>query len=74
MFYFEENKKNQSQFIFTSINPVALKERYSNKLSLEKMGEKLLNLPFPELKNFNINQIDVKKSVNKYFLTTYVNL
>ena len=73
-FYFEENKKNQSQFIFTSINPVALKERYSNKLSLEKMGEKLLNLPFPELKNFNINQIDVKKSVNKYFLTTYVNL
>lgn len=73
-FNFEENKKDQSKFVFTSINPVALKERYSNKLSLEMMGEKLLNLPFPELKNFNINQIDVKKSVNKYFLTTYVNL
>ena len=73
-FNFEENEKDQSQFVFSSLNPIALKEKYPNKLSLEKMGEKLLNLPFPELKNFNIKSIDVKKSVNKYFLTTYVNL
>ena len=73
-FNFEENEKDQSQFVFSSLNPIALKEKYQNKLSLEKMGEKLLNLPFPELKNFNIKSIDVKKSVNKYFLTTYVNL
>ena len=73
-FNFEENEKDQSQFVFSSLNPIPLKETYPNKLSLEKMGEKLLNLPFPELKNFNIKSIDVKKSVNKYFLTTYVNL
>lgn len=73
-FNFEENEKDQSQFVFSSLDPIPLKETYPNKLSLEKMGEKLLNLPFPELKNFNIKSIDVKKSVNKYFLTTYVNL
>jgi len=73
-FNFEKSEKDQSQFVFSSLNPIPLKETYQNKLSLEKMGEKLLNLPFPELKNFNIKSIDVKKSVNKYFLTTYVNL
>lgn len=73
-FNFEKNENNTNQFVFCSIKPIAVKERYSNILSLEKMGEKLLNLPFPELKNFKIKRLDEQKSVNKYFLSTYVNL
>lgn len=59
---------------FVSISPVKLKENYQNNLTLEKAGEKVLKLPFPELKNLTFEKEDVKKRVNKYFLTTYVDL
>ena len=59
---------------FVSISPILLKENYQNNLTLEKAGEKVLKLPFPELKNLTFDKEDVKKRVNKYFLTTYVDL
>ena len=59
---------------FVSISPVKLKENYQNNLTLEKAGDKVLKLPFPELKNLTFEKEDVKKRVNKYFLTTYVDL
>ena len=59
---------------FVSISPVKLKENYQNNLTLEKAGDKVLKLPFPELKNLTFEKEDVKKRVNKYLLTTYVDL
>lgn len=59
---------------FVSISPILLKENYQNNLTLEKAGEKVLKLPFPELKNLTFEKEDVKKRVNKYLLTTYVDL
>ncbi len=73
-FTFSENLENNSGSVFISSNPIPLKEKYLNSLSLEKHGEKLLNLPFPKLKNLKIKIDNVKNSVNKYFLSTYVNL
>ena len=67
-----DNSKNYSAF--TSVNEIELRENYTNNLSLEKEGEKLKKLPFPNLKNLTLKKEDVKKRVNKYFLTTYVNL
>lgn len=64
----------QSNNIFTSLNTIELREKYTNNLTIEKDGEKLIKLPFPALKNLTIKKEDVKKRVNKYFLTTYVNL
>lgn len=74
VFEFSENNIEKHQFLFSSSERLKLKERYDNILVLEKMGEKLKTLPFPELKNFNIKKDNVKNSVNKYFLSTYVNL
>jgi len=71
----KENLNNQQKnIVYNSIFPVALKESYQNNLTIEKAGEKVLKLPFPELKNLTIEKDNVKKRVNKYFLTTYVNL
>jgi hypothetical protein len=71
---FAFSEKTDEAYIFTSSKPIALRERYPNSLSLERLGEKLLNLSFPELKNFSLKSENVKNSVNKYFLSTYVNL
>ena len=65
-FNFEKNESDTNQFVFC-LKPIAVKERYSNILSLEKMGEKLLNLPFPDLKNFKIKRFDEQKRLTSIF-------
>ena len=70
----KEENPQPSSATFVSISPVKLKEKYQNYLTLEKAGEKVLKLPFPELKNLTFEKEDVKKRVNKYLLTTYVDL
>ena len=70
----EEINPKATSATFVSISPVKLKENYQNNLTLEKAGEKVMKLPFPELKNLTFEKEDVKKRVNKYFLTTYVDL
>ena len=70
----KEENPQPSSATFVSISPVKLKENYPNYLTLEKAGEKVLKLPFPELKNLTFEKEDVKKRVNKYLLTTYVDL
>ena len=70
-----ENESLQTKdFSLKSTLPIKLMENYNFNLKLEKHGEKLINLPFPSLKNITLEKDNVKKRVNKYFLSTYVNL